>query len=71
MKKGFIFFALLIACGVLLSFINKTSTELGLNAPIPMADEKMKDISGKDVSLNSAKTAKGLLVILILSYPQS
>ena len=63
MKKGFIFFALLIACGVLLSFINKTSTELGLNAPIPMADEKMKDISGKDVSLNSVKTAKGLLVL--------
>jgi len=63
MKKGFIFFALLIACGVLLSFINKTSTELGLNAPIPMADEKMKDVSGKDISLNSAKTAKGLLVI--------
>jgi thioredoxin-related protein len=63
MKKGFIFFALLIACGVLLSFINKTNTELGLNAPIPMADEKMKDISGKDVSLNSVKTAKGLLVL--------
>jgi len=63
MKKGFIFFALLIACGVLLSFINKTSTELGLSAPIPMADEKMKDVNGKDVSLNSAKTAKGLLVI--------
>jgi len=63
MKKGFIFFALLIACGVLLSFINKTSTELGLSAPIPMADEKMKDVSGKDVSLNSVKTAKGLLVI--------
>jgi hypothetical protein len=63
MKKGFIFFALLIACVFLLSFINKTSTELGLSAPIPMADEKMKDISGKDISLNSAKTAKGLLVI--------
>jgi thioredoxin-related protein len=63
MKKGFIFFALLIACGVLLSFINKTSTELGLSAPIPVADEKMKDISGKDVSLNSVKTAKGLLVL--------
>ena len=63
MKKGFIFFALLIVCGVLLSFINKTNTELGLNAPIPMADEKMKDISGKDVSLNSVKTAKGLLVL--------
>lgn len=64
MKKGFIFFALLIACGFLLSFINTTAgAELGLSAPIPMADEKMKDISGKDVSLNSAKTAKGLLVL--------
>lgn len=64
MKKGFIFFVLLVACGFLLSFINtSTGTELGLNAPLPMADEKMKDVSGKDVSLNSAKTAKGLLVI--------
>ncbi|MDF2451944.1 MAG: alkyl hydroperoxide reductase and/or thiol-specific antioxidant family (AhpC/TSA) protein, partial [Bacteroidota bacterium] len=32
-------------------------------APLPLADEKMKDVSGKDVSLNSVKTAKGLLVI--------
>jgi thioredoxin-related protein len=64
MKKGFIFFVLLVACGFLLSFINTNiNPELGLNAPIPMADEKMKDVSGKEVSLNSAKTAKGLLVI--------
>lgn len=64
MKKGFIFFVLLVACGFLLSFINtNTSNELGLNAPLPMADEKMKDVSGKMVSLNSSKTAKGLLVI--------
>jgi len=64
MKKGFIFFVLLVACGFLLSFINTTAgTELGLNAPLPMADEKMKDVSGKEVSLNTAKTAKGLLVI--------
>lgn len=64
MKKGFIFFALLIACGFLLSFINTSvSSEIGINAPLPMADEKMKDVSGKDVSLNMAKTAKGLLVI--------
>jgi thioredoxin-related protein len=64
MKKGFIFFVLLVACGFLLSFINtNVGTELGLNAPIPMADEKMKDVSGKDVSLNTAKTPKGLLVI--------
>lgn len=64
MKKGFIFCVLLVACGFLLSFINTSAgTELGLNAPIPMPDEKLKDVSGKEVSLNSAKTAKGLLVI--------
>ena len=64
MKKGFIFFVLLLACGFLLSFINKTSgNELGLNSPLPLAGEKMKDVSGKEVSLNSSKTDKGLLVI--------
>lgn len=64
MKKGFIFFVLLVACGFLLSFINTNSgAELGLNSPLPMADEKMKDVSGKEVSLNTSKTAKGLLVI--------
>jgi len=64
MKKGSIFFVLLVACGFLLSFINTNSvTELGLNAPLPIADEKMKDVSGKEVSLNSVKTSKGLLVI--------
>lgn len=64
MKKGFIFCVLLVACGFLLSFINTSAgTELGLNAPIPMPDEKLKDVSGKEVSLSSTKTAKGLLVI--------
>lgn len=64
MKKGFIFAILLVACAALLSFINNnTSSEIGLNAPIPMADEKLKDVSGKEVSLNTVKTAKGLLVI--------
>lgn len=64
MKKGFIFFVLLVACGFLLSFINTNiGNELGINAPMPMADEKLKDVSGKEVSLNSSKTVKGLLVI--------
>ena len=64
MKKGFVFFVLLIACGFLLSFINTSAgAELGLNAPLPLADEKMKDVSGKEISLNMAKTTKGLLVI--------
>ena len=45
MKKGFIFFVLLVACGFLLSFINTSvGSELGLNAPMPLADEKMKDV---------------------------
>lgn len=65
MKKGIIVTTLLIACAFLLSFINNNNanTELGLNAPIPMAEEKMQDVSGKSISLNDAKTAKGLLVI--------
>lgn len=64
MKKGAFFIILLIACGFLLSFINTTNgNELGLNAPVPMAEEKMKDVSGKEVTLNASKTAKGLLVI--------
>lgn len=64
MKKGFVFIVLLVACGFLLSFINNSAgQELGLNAAPPMADEKMKDVSGKEVSLNTVKTGKGLLVI--------
>ena len=37
--------------------------ELAINAPIPEAAYKMKDVSGKEVSLADAKTDKGLLVI--------
>lgn len=36
---------------------------LPIGAPIPKAEIKMKDISGKDVSLQEAKTGKGLLVM--------
>lgn len=37
--------------------------ELPLNSSIPEAGYKMKDVSGKEISLDEAKTAKGLLVI--------
>ena len=37
--------------------------ELEIGKPIPSADVKMMDISGKEVSLNSAKAENGLLVI--------
>lgn len=64
MKKGFILITILVACGFLLSFINtNVGPELGINAPVPMANEKMKNINGKDVSLAEVKTDKGLLVI--------
>ena len=36
---------------------------LPMGSPIPKPDIKMKDISGKEVSLNDAKTGKGLLVM--------
>ena len=64
MKKGFIFIISLVACAFLLSFINSVhGPEIGLNSPIPMASEKLKDVSGKEISLSEAKTGKGLLVI--------
>ena len=46
-----------------LSFIHAPFEELAINAGIPMSDYKMKDVSGKQISLNEVKTQKGLLVI--------
>ncbi|HWY11259.1 MAG TPA: redoxin family protein [Bacteroidia bacterium] len=37
--------------------------ELALNAAMPNGSYKMKDVGGKEISLDEAKTAKGLLVI--------
>jgi hypothetical protein len=63
-NKGSIFIILFIVCAALLSFINTPPIdELPLNSPVPLGDYKMKDISGKQVSLNEIKTNKGLLVI--------
>lgn len=39
------------------------SDPLPLGSPIPNPELKMKDISGKEVSLKDAKTSKGLLVM--------
>ncbi len=47
-----------------ISFIvTNTFQELPLNSALPMPTYKMKDVSGKEISLNDAKMAKGLLVI--------
>lgn len=36
---------------------------LPLGSPVPQADLKMKDVSGKDISLKDVQTGKGLLVM--------
>ncbi|HEU4632958.1 MAG TPA: hypothetical protein VFS22_03175, partial [Flavisolibacter sp.] len=58
MKK--IIFSAFIGIG-LLSFA--AIDELQIGADMPKADVKMKDISGKEVSLNDAKGKNGLLVM--------
>lgn len=64
MKKSLFIFTIALIATMLVSFIKFVNhIELGLNSTIPMASEKMKDVSGKFISLNEVKTKKGLLVI--------
>lgn len=65
MKKLFSISALALAGLLSLAFVKPAPTfeELALNKPMPEATYKMKDVSGKEVALNDAKTDKGLLVI--------
>ncbi|RYY88514.1 MAG: thioredoxin family protein [Chitinophagaceae bacterium] len=59
MKKTGILF--LLALTTLFAF--RSVTELPIGASIPKSDVKLKDVSGKDVTLSSAKGANGLLVM--------
>lgn len=52
----------LIAAGVLMAF-TIASDPLPIGSALPKADVKMKDISGKEISLKESMTAKGLLVM--------
>lgn len=65
MKKLLSISTLAIAGLLSLAFIKSAPTfeELAINKPMPEATYKMKDVSGKEVALNDAKTDKGLLVI--------
>lgn len=64
-NKYFIVVSLFSVCATLFSFslLTPLLEELSLNSAIPMPDSKMKDVSGKDLSLNEIKKDKGLLVI--------
>jgi peroxiredoxin len=46
---------------ILLTAFRPSSLDIG--APIPKPDVKLNDISGREISLNTAKGAKGLLVM--------
>ncbi|HWI91081.1 MAG TPA: thioredoxin family protein [Flavisolibacter sp.] len=60
MKKNLTSFSLL-AVFSLVAFNN--ISELPIGADMPKADVKLKDVSGKEISLKEAKKANGLLVM--------
>jgi thioredoxin-related protein len=63
-NKILFFFIALIISAISISFINKAEIdELPINSSLPKIDYLMKDVSGKQVSLNELITNKGLLVI--------
>lgn len=63
MKKLFLLIIVIIAAMSSAFIGTPPYDELALNAAMPSGSYKMKDVSGKEVSLNEAKTGKGLLVI--------
>ncbi len=64
MKKIIFLSVIALAATISFAFVNSFAfDELALNSALPEAAYKMKDVSGKDVSLDDAKTSKGLLVI--------
>ena len=61
MKK--ILFSILPVAALGVITLSSVSDPLPIGATVPNADLKMKDISGKEVSLNDAKKKNGLLVM--------
>ncbi len=58
-----IFFVTLPVAAIAVMALQPIGDPLPLGSPIPSPETKMKDISGKDVSLKEAKTSKGLFVM--------
>src|SRR5688500_17847921 len=61
MKK--ILFAAFPLVAVALIALKPVIDPLPIGSPLPKAEEKMKDISGKEVSFNDAMKKNGLLVV--------
>jgi len=60
--KRILFTAFPIAAFAIMA-LQPIADPLPLGSPIPSPETRMKDVSGKDVSLKDAKTSKGLLVM--------
>lgn len=65
MKRFFGIVAILIPVFLLVLSFNYINNyqEIAIGSSLPLADTKMKDVSGTEVSLNDAKGKKGILVI--------
>jgi len=63
MKKLLLLPFIALGFALISAFTSLPADEIAINAALPEATYKMKDVSGKEVSLNDAKTDKGLLVI--------
>lgn len=58
-----IFSAGLLFAFMLMAFNTKSPADLPIGADMPKAEIKLKDVSGKEISLKDAKKEKGLLVM--------
>lgn len=64
MKKTILFSSAAVILGMIaMGFKLTVNPELEIGTPMPNADTKMMDVSGKEISLNDAKAENGLLVI--------
>ena len=57
------FLLLLLPIPILFSFFSVRDTSLPIGSPIPKADIRIKDVSGKEISLQDVKQGNGLLVM--------
>lgn len=62
MKRSFLLLTIAVATTVT-AFIPVVNPELEIGKPVPSADLKMMDVTGKEISLGEAKSENGLLVI--------
>jgi thioredoxin-related protein len=61
MKKLFLF--LLLTASISVAFIKPAINNINIGDTMPKGDIKMKDVSGKIITLHEAKTAHGLMVM--------